>query len=40
MEKKYDYQFKMVFDAIKNLISAPEKGIKRIGFTAKEKADA
>lgn len=35
MEKKYDYQFKVVFDAIKGLISAPDKDIKRIGFTAK-----
>jgi hypothetical protein len=35
MEKKYDYQFKVVFDAIKSLISEPDKNIKRIGFTAK-----
>jgi len=35
MEKKYDYQFKVVFDAIKSLISAPDKDVKRIGFTVK-----
>ncbi len=38
MEKKYDYQFKVVFDAIKNLITLPGKKTKRIGFTAKERA--
>lgn len=37
MEKKYDYQFKVVFDAIRDLISTPDKKTKRIGFTAKEK---
>ncbi len=35
MEKKYDYQFKAVFDAIKNLISTPYKPVKKIGFTAR-----
>jgi hypothetical protein len=35
MERKYDYQFKVVFDAIKSLISEPDKKVKRIGFTAK-----
>lgn len=35
MEKKYDYQFKAVFDAIKSLISAPDKDVKHIGFTAR-----
>ena len=34
-EKKYDYQFKVVFDAIKSLISTPDEPIKKIGFTAK-----
>jgi len=34
MEKKYDYQFKVVFDAIKSLITEPDKKVKRIGFTA------
>lgn len=32
MEKKYDYQFKIVFDAIKALISEPEKKTGKIGF--------
>lgn len=34
MEKKYDYQFKVVFDAIKRLLADPPP-VKRIGFTAK-----
>ncbi|MCM2266469.1 MAG: ORF6N domain-containing protein [Elusimicrobiales bacterium] len=34
MEKKYDYQFKVVFDAIKSLIAEPPP-VKKIGFTAK-----
>ena len=37
MEKKYDYQFKIVFDAIKRLLEPPEKPKKRIGFLADEK---
>jgi hypothetical protein len=32
MERKYDYQFKVVFDAIKQLIQPPQKSRKRIGF--------
>ena len=32
MEKKYDHQFKIVFDAIKELIESPQKQRKRIGF--------
>lgn len=32
MEKKYDYQFKVVFDAIKQLIEPSQKSTKRIGF--------
>lgn len=32
MEKKYDYQFKVVFDAIKRLIEPSQKDKKRIGF--------
>lgn len=35
MEKKYDYQFKVVFDAIKRLISAPETKKGKIGFRRK-----
>ncbi|MEW6068275.1 MAG: ORF6N domain-containing protein [Nitrospirota bacterium] len=34
MEKKYDYQFKIVFDAIKQLLEPPKKPKKRIGFLA------
>ena len=38
MEKKYDSQFKIVFNAIKELMSPPEKPIRKIGFkTEKEK---
>jgi len=32
MEKKYDYQFKVVFETIKQLIEPPQKSKKRIGF--------
>jgi hypothetical protein len=32
MEKKYDQQFKIVFDAIKQLLESPVKPKKRIGF--------
>jgi phage regulator Rha-like protein len=32
MEKKYDYQFKVVFDAIKQLVEPPQRPRKRIGF--------
>lgn len=38
MEKKYDYQFKVVFDAIKSLVTVPDRKTKRIGFTAKDNA--
>ncbi|MFA4919581.1 MAG: ORF6N domain-containing protein [Thermodesulfovibrionales bacterium] len=34
MEKKYDAQFKIVFDAIRKLMEAPEKPKRRIGFNA------
>jgi len=34
MEKKYDYQFKIVFDAIKQLLEPAEKPKKKIGFLA------
>jgi hypothetical protein len=36
LEGKYDAQFKVVFDAIRELVITPEKPPKRIGFTAKE----
>jgi hypothetical protein len=32
MEQKYDYQFKIVFDAIKELLEPPVKPKKKIGF--------
>jgi len=32
LEKKYDTQFKIVFDAIRQLMSAPESKKKKIGF--------
>jgi hypothetical protein len=32
MEKKYDAQFKVVFDAIRQLMAPPVKGKKQIGF--------
>jgi len=34
MEKKYDDQFKIVFDAIKRLLETPEKPKRAIGFHA------
>lgn len=34
MEKKYDSQFKAVFDAIRGLLAPPEKPGRRIGFHA------
>ena len=37
MEKKYDKQFKIVFEAIKQLLEADETPKKKIGFTVKEK---
>lgn len=32
MEKKYDYQFKVVFEAIQQLLEVPEKPKPKIGF--------
>ncbi|MEW6409062.1 MAG: ORF6N domain-containing protein [Nitrospirota bacterium] len=32
MEKKYDAQFKIVFDAIRELMTSPEKHKRKIGF--------
>jgi phage regulator Rha-like protein len=32
MEKKYDSQFKIVFNAIKELMAPPEKQVRKIGF--------
>ncbi len=32
MEKKYDHQFKMVFDAIRQLLDSPQNKKRKIGF--------
>jgi hypothetical protein len=32
LERKYDHQFKVVFDAVKKLLDPPEKSKSRIGF--------
>jgi len=37
MEKKYDQQFKVVFEAIKQLLVDERKPKKKIGYTVKEK---
>ena len=37
MEKKYDYQFKIVFDAIKQLLEPPTEPKSKIGFRALKK---
>ena len=37
LEKKYDKQFKVVFEAIRALMKPPEKPRKKIGFQVKEK---
>ena len=37
LEKKYDLQFKVVFDAIRELMTPPEPKKKKIGFIAKER---
>jgi len=36
LEKRYDEQFKVVFDAIRALMTPPEKPRRKIGFEAKE----
>lgn len=36
MEKKYDSQFKVVFDAIRQLMTPPEKPKRKIGFQREE----
>ena len=40
LEKKYDSQFKVVFEAIRQLMAAPEKPSKKIGFRLREKRAA
>ena len=37
LEKKYDSQFRVVFEAIRQLMAAPEKQPKKIGFHLREK---
>ncbi|MDY6839368.1 MAG: ORF6N domain-containing protein [Thermodesulfobacteriota bacterium] len=37
LEKKYDDQFKIVFEAMAELMTPPEKPRRRIGFEAKER---
>ena len=37
LEKKYDDNFKVVFEAIRSLMTTPEKPKKKIGFDLKEK---
>ncbi len=38
LEKKYDAQFKVVFDAIRQLMAPPETKKRKIGFLVEEKA--
>lgn len=40
LEKKYDRQFRVVFDAIRALMAEPENTKRKIGFTAKESSTA
>jgi hypothetical protein len=36
MEKKYDGQFKLVFDAIREMMKPPERPRRKIGFASSE----
>jgi hypothetical protein len=38
LEKKYDAQFKVVFDAIRQLMAPPEAKKRKIGFLVEERA--
>ncbi len=38
LERKYDAQFKVVFDAIRELMTPPEPKKRKIGFLVKERA--
>jgi hypothetical protein len=40
LEKKYDAQFKVVFDAIRQLMAPPEPKKRKIGFLVEEKVAA
>jgi len=37
LEKKYDAQFRIVFDAIRDLMTPPAKQKRRIGFRREDK---
>ena len=37
LEKRYDAQFKVVFEALRELMQPPEPNKRRIGFLVKEK---
>ncbi len=39
LERKYDRQFKVVFDAIRELMAPPEPARRRIGFRSKKEGD-
>ncbi len=38
LERKYDAQFKVVFDAIRQMMTPPQPNKRKIGFLAKERA--
>ena len=38
LERKYDAQFKVVFDAIRQMMNSPDPKKRKIGFLAKERA--
>jgi hypothetical protein len=38
LDKKYDAQFKVVFDAIRQLMAPPKPNRRKIGFLVEEKA--
>ena len=39
LENKYDARFRVVFDAIRKLMTSPEPDRRRIGFDAREIVD-
>jgi len=36
LEQRYDAQFKVVFEAIREMMEPPTKKVRRIGFTRKD----
>jgi hypothetical protein len=38
LEKKYDAQFKVMFDAIRQLMTPPEPNKRKVGFLVKERS--